>query len=310
VADALGVSVEFREREELREAPVTDMMGYGTYPVPSGTWSDDTSMSLAALDSLADGKTDWFEIMVNFVKWLENGAYTATDEVFDVGGTCKRAILNFVGICCSEENGFVLPYGFDVTGCGLDGPYANGNGSLMRIHPFVLSAYFNQQSDADMEILMEKASSLTHAHGRSKLACKIYALILQALLDEPKKESVARALHTAKQRYADHPEYLHFARLFDKNFSKLSIAEIKSTGYVVDTLEAAVWCLLNTDSYQACVLAAVNLGEDTDTVAAVAGTLAGALYGYDSIPEAWLDTLKRRDYIEELCEEFAAAWGL
>ena len=96
VADALGVPVEFRSRAELSEAPVTDMMGYGTYPVPSGTWSDDTSMSLAAMDILADGKTDWFAIMRNFVKWLGDGAYTATGEVFDVGGTCKRAILNFI----------------------------------------------------------------------------------------------------------------------------------------------------------------------------------------------------------------------
>jgi ADP-ribosylglycohydrolase len=109
IGDALGVPVEFRSREELREAPVTDMIGYGTYSVPAGTWSDDTSMALAALDSLASGKLNWFEIMLNFVKWLADGAYTSTGEVFDVGGTCKRAILKFTGICYSEERGFFLP---------------------------------------------------------------------------------------------------------------------------------------------------------------------------------------------------------
>ena len=309
VADALGVPVEFRSRAELREAPVTDMMGYGTYPVPSGTWSDDTSMSLAALDSLADGKTEWFTIMRNFVKWLGDGAYTATGEVFDVGGTCKRAILNFIGICYSEEKGFFLPCGFDVTECGSDGPYANGNGSLMRIHPFVLSAYFHRQSGEDTEKLIEKASALTHAHGRSKLACKIYARVLRAILDDLKKESVALALRTAAELYADDAEYPHFERIFDENFRHLHADAIRSTGYVVDTLEAALWCVLTTESYRECVLKAVNLGEDTDTVAAVAGGLAGALYGYENIPETWITALRRKEDIEEMCERASLSWG-
>ena len=100
----------------------------------------------------------------------------------------------------------------------------------------------------------------------------------------------------------------HFARLFDKNFSQLPIAEIKSTGYVVDTLEAAVWCLLNSSDYRDCVLKAANLGRDTDTVAAVAGGLAAALYGYGAIPDPWVKTLRRRDYIEHICNDCAMAW--
>ena len=101
------------------------------------------------------------------------------------------------------------------------------------------------------------------------------------------------------------PEYESYKRIFDPDFEKLGANEIKSSGYVVDTLEAALWCVLTTDNYRDCVLRAVNLGEDTDTVAAVAGGLAGALYGYDAIPKEWLDTLIHRDYIEGMCERAA-----
>jgi hypothetical protein len=116
------------------------------------------------------------------------------------------------------------------------------------------------------------------------------------------------ALDEAKCRYYDSPEYKHFERLLDDNFDKLKRDDIRSTGYVIDTLEAAVWCLLTTNSYKECVLKAVNLGDDTDTVAAVAGGLAGALYGLEGIPQEWLDTLIKREYIEAMCERASVAW--
>ena len=105
------------------------------------------------------------------------------------------------------------------------------------------------------------------------------------------------------------PEFDHFKRIFADDFEALPEEKIKSTGYVVDTLEAALWCLLTTESYRECVLKAVNLGGDTDTVAAVAGGLAGALYGIEGIPEEWLNTLIKREYIEEICERAAVCWA-
>ena len=295
VADAIGVPVEFCTRESLEKSPVTDMMGYGTYAVPAGAWSDDTSMSIAALDVLADGEIRYKEIMENFVKWCDLNEYTPTGEMFDIGGTCRRAIQNFT-------------WGETPLACGLTGQYENGNGSLMRIHPFVLMAYFRGTLRDVWEPFVTNASSLTHAHERSVLACKIYALVLFALMDTPSKQSVREALATAKKRYADSPEYATYERLFSDHFSSISVNAIKSTGYVVDTLEAALWCLLNTDSYESCVLKAVNLGEDTDTVAAVAGGLAGALYGYKAIPRNWRKTLIKRRYIEKMCDRAAKNW--
>lgn len=163
VGDALGVPVEFKTREKISKAPVTDMTGFGTYPYPKGTWSDDTSMSLAALDSLAKGEIDWDEIMKNFRKWLDDGEYTPWGKPFDVGRTCLKAIVNY------------FTNNIEAFQSGGSSALSNGNGSLMRIHPFVLYLYTKGNLDLDT---IHNASALTHAHDRSKMACGIYAFVL------------------------------------------------------------------------------------------------------------------------------------
>ena len=297
VGDALGLPVEFCSREELREEPVTDMQGFGTYPVPAGAWSDDTSMSLAALEVLCRKNWRWDYIMNNFVGWLRDGRNTPTGEAFDVGRTCLRAIENYI-----YDSRPALE-------CGLTEECSNGNGSLMRIHPFVLYAYAHGMGRDEWEDLIRSASALTHAHERSRLGCLIYAYVLMHLLHDPDRSVVWTALRRAHSCLRDHPEFSHYARLFNYQFQNLPESEIKSTGYVVDTLEAALWCVLTTGNYRDCVLKAVNLGDDTDTVAAVAGGLAGAIYGYEAIPKEWRDILIKRDYIEEMCERAGKAWG-
>ena len=295
VADALGVPVEFCYRSTLKENPVTDMQAYGTHCMPKGTWSDDTSMSLCALNELYKREIDFDKIMKNFVLWHTKDKFTATDYSFDIGLTCSRAISNYIE-------------GMPIDSCAEPNPNYNGNGSLMRIHPFVLHLYrINDLSIAQKVEIIERASALTHAHDISKMACGIYAFILWQLIDEPSIDSVTKGLAKAKKYYSG-KEYVN---VFDKLFNKIgnldgstptpvSDDEIKSSGYVVDTLEASVWCLLTTASYKDCVLKAVNLGSDTDTVGAVAGGLAGALYGYDAIPKKWRDDLLRREYIEDM----------
>ena len=296
VGDALGVPVEFCDRDELDARPVTDMQGFGTYPYPAGCWSDDTSMSLAALDSLASGTVDFDDVMENFGKWYYEDQYTPTGEMFDVGNTCSIAIDNY----------FV--HRKPIQECGLTGERSNGNGSLMRIHPFVLYAHAKNLSFEKWKEIVEKGSVLTHAHERSRLGCLIYSFVLLHLLSDSTKCALKNALARAECHLREHSELSHYARVFDEDFAKLPRKEIKSTGYVVDTLEAALWCVLTTDSYKDCVLKAVNLGDDTDTVAAVAGGLAGALYGYDAISEEWRNTLLKRDDIEKLCKKAAEHW--
>ncbi len=298
VGDALGVPVEFLSREELSRSPVTDMMGYGTYPYPKGTWSDDTSMSLAALDVLSCGYSDLDEIMENFIKWYKDGEYTPAGICFDIGSTCARAINTYL------ENGR------DAYACGQNTEQANGNGSLMRIHPFVLYiASMRDEMTREDVSLINRASSLTHSHPRSSAGCIIFASVLLELLKEPVKNSVYAGIKKSSLLFPSLKEAKHYSRLFNEDFKNIEIDEIKSSGYVVDTLEAAIWCILNTDSYHDCVLKAVNLGDDTDTVGAVAGALAGALYGFEGIDKSWIDALLKYDYIDEMCERAYRVWN-
>lgn len=297
VGDALGVPVEFCSREELLEKPVTDMVGYGVYDVPAGAWSDDTSMSLCALDALRREDWRWEHIMANFIAWLEKGEYSPIGECFDVGRGCLDAILSY---CRGGGNAL---------SCGGVGEYSNGNGSLMRIHPFVLYAYANRLPLDEQLALVDDGSKMTHAHERSRLACLIYTFVLDSLLRDPSKDAVRQGLKAAVEHLGEWGEMTHYKRLFEGDIASLQSRDIKSSGYVVDTLEAALWCLLTTESYKECVNRAVNLGGDSDTTAAVAGGLAGALYGYGSIPEEWKGKLMKRDYIEELCDRAVKAWG-
>jgi ADP-ribosyl-[dinitrogen reductase] hydrolase len=234
--------------------------------------------------------------MDRFSNWLMYNDYTACGEVFDVGNATSRAIMNY-------------GRGIDPLECGGISEYENGNGSLMRILP--IAYYLQKQKDNKMESKMEivhNVSALTHRHPISLIACGIYVNVALRLLkiEESLYMCVEQGISEAFEFYdTEMPDEAdNYNRLRNlSSFSNLAEEEIKSSGYVIDTLEASIWCLLNTNSYKECVLKAVNLGNDTDTVGSVVGGLAGIYYGSDDIPEEWLDVLVRRQYIEELCEK-------
>ena len=260
--------------------------------MPKGTWSDDTSMVLCTLNSIAQkGKIDLVDNILEFSKWAEDGYMTPHGEMFDIGRTTLASLRNYL----KSKNVYT---------CGGKSDYDNGNGSLMRIMPVSLYNYFKNVSKKESIRNVHEVSALTHAHERSLIACGIYDFIVRELIKSPEKASVNISLKKAQKYYADYKDLKRYDRIFDEAFINTNINQIKSSGYVVDTLEAAIWCLLNTDNYKDCVLKAVNLGEDTDTVAAVAGGLAGILYGYESIPKEWINTLVKNDMIYKLCDEF------
>ena len=303
VADALGVPAEFKRREELHAHPITDMIGGGAHQQVAGTWSDDTSMALCLAFSLADkGCVDADDIMRRFGDWYENGTYSPHGQCFDVGTTVQSALKHYAE-------------GIPATKCGGAEVRDNGNGSLMRILPlvyFLMRRYGCDLCDHDEAMrLIDTVSSLTHRHPISKVACGIYVdSASRLLLGNATGVAVQRGVEETLAWYADRDEYASglscWKRLLDTAaFAALPEAEIRSSGYVVDTLEAALWCLLNTDNYRDCILKAVNLGEDTDTVAAVAGGLAGIRYGLSGIPAAWLDGLQNMQMLEECCERLA-----
>jgi len=289
VADALGVPVEFTDRQKLKENPVTDMRGNGTHHQPKGTWSDDTSMTLCLAASLAEADIDYNDIMSKFCCWWIGGEYTPHGYAFDIGGATGRALSRF------RE-------GTEPLLCGGTAERDNGNGALMRILPAAYLVH-GLSMEHGMDIV-HNLTALTHAHARALIASGIYVRICLALLGRKgPANAVAQALAECREYYQASPyaeELKHFDRLLN-GIGHMPEEEVRSTGYVVDTLEAAVWCLLNTRSYRDCVLRAVNLGDDTDTVAAVSGGMAGIYYGVRGIPAEWMQSLTRTDIIETVC---------
>jgi len=293
VGDALGVPVEFKSRSQLQEKPVQKMRSYGTYNQPAGTWSDDSSLTLCLLESLSDGY-DLDDQAEKFVDWLYNAYWTARNETFDVGNTTRDSISN-------------LRDGVEPIEAGAGGERDNGNGSLMRILP--LAFYLLDKDPKERLQLTEEVSSLTHSHPRSILGCYIYldfALRLIAGKNIEKayletKEHIKGFLNSTPYKL----ELDYYSKIIEQDISKFEEAEIRSSGYVVHSLEAVLWVLLNTDSYSEAVLKAVNLGEDTDTIAAITGGLAAISYGFGSIPEVWIEELARKEDILVVIDQFA-----
>ena len=293
--DALGVPVEFEWRGNLKERPVTEMRAFGTWRQPAGTWSDDTSLTVATMDSISRKKRiDYNDIVENFLSWYERGEFTANDERFDVGNTTRASILRY-----SRR---ILP----AIKCGTTDDNTNGNGSLMRILPAILYLFGTRGKISTDELkIIHNISALTHAHPISKISCGIYALIVAQILSGKNiSDAFADGMNDAKTFYGHDTEFQIFSRL-NENFAALPEEKIYSGGYVVETLEAALWCLLNTNDFKSLALKVINLGGDTDTAGAVAGGVAGIIYGVEEIPEEWLNVLKKRDWLEKMADDFA-----
>lgn len=285
IGDALGVPVEFESRESLKKYPVNDMIGFGTYNMPSGTFSDDSSMVLATMKAIVNnhGEIVYSAIMDEFVEWFVNSKYTQYNNTFDVGNTTRYSLLDYMD-------------GGEPLDCGGTNERSNGNGSLMRILPLAFIKNITPET-------VEDISALTHGHTRSKIACVFYVELVKSILDEKMdlKEHVKIASEKTKKYYGDIDELAHYERILDETIFDEKEENISSSGYVVDTLEAVIYVLVNTNNFKDAVLAAVNLGEDTDTVGAIVGGVAGIYYGYDEIPEEWIFKIKGIDRIKELC---------
>jgi ADP-ribosyl-[dinitrogen reductase] hydrolase len=305
VGDALGVPVEFIGREARRHDPVATMRGYGTHHQPPGTWSDDSSLTFCLAETLATTGYDLVDMARRFVAWQDEAYWTAHGRVFDIGIATAEALQ-------------CLRRGREPQHAGGSGEYSNGNGSLMRILPLVFA--IKDLPVTERFRAVREVSSITHRHIRSIMACFIYVELARQLLAGLDKQAAYWAMQQEVNEFfnaegiGSELEIRHFHRILEKPYGEYVIqplialpeAEIKASGYVVHTLEAALWCLLTHDTYAATVLAAVNLGDDTDTTGAVTGGLAGLAYGEKAIPAEWLAVLARRTDIEDLATRLAA----
>ncbi len=293
VGDALGVPVEFLSRKILQKNPVKGMFGFGSHDVPEGTWSDDTSLMIATMDSIViKGRIDFNDIMYRFTEWVDYAKYTATGELFDIGISTRNAILNFKN-------------GINAVDCGMKRITENGNGSLMRILPFVYYLKYSNYSESENISIINQASALTHAHEISKLGCKIFSDYVSSLLDNVDKiEALDLLKNNDYVKYYSADSIKAYQRILNGDIKFLDISEVKSSGYVVDSLEASLWCTIQNDSYESAVISAINLGDDTDTIGAITGSINGIIYGRENIPKKWLNKLKQNDYLDELSENF------
>jgi len=303
VGDAVGVPVEFMKREKLKENPVTDMIGYGTHFKKKGTWSDDTSMTLATLSAYSyctqeNNMSNYYnEIMENFSVWYEQGEFGG---IFDIGNACKNAIIKYREKDC------------DAISCGTTKEDDCGNGSLMRITPVAIYMYSNK-ARFDINPVYAKrvieevvnVSSITHKNETCYMGCVIYVFLMMLLIDGISlKESLKIISKFDFKEYFSKKKIKKYKRILNNKILKLKERHIESSGYIVDTLEAAIWSAHNATNLRETILKAVNLGGDTDTIASLAAGLGCLLYTSSSIKD-WEIELKKKDVFFEYVREFA-----
>lgn len=277
VGDALGTTFEFRDREIAIENPITEIVGGGVYNLKKGYFTDDGSMTLCSLKSLIDcGKFDYCDHLNKFVSWWKNGYFSPTGKCFDIGMQTKRALAEYV----ENKNIYSM---FDNNSAG--------NGSLMRISPVGL--YYTNESDAIF--IAQESSKLTHNNNACIDSCRYYTYIIHCLVNDKPIDF----------------DYFDKSYGFIDNNVKNAILEVENlnyftlsnSGYVVTSLASALYCFYNSNSFEECVLMAAHLAGDSDTIAAIAGGLAGAKYGYDKISDKFKKCIWEHDSIFKMIND-------
>ncbi|MGF6209779.1 ADP-ribosylglycohydrolase family protein [Pseudomonas frederiksbergensis] len=283
--DAVGTSVEFQPRGSF--PPMTDMVGGGPFNLKPGQWTDDTSMALCLAESLlTKNGFDAVDQMGRYLNWWHWGYLSSTGECFDIGMTVREALTRY------QETG--EPF------AGSTDPYSAGNGSLMRLVPVVLYYFPDRER---IENFAANSSRTTHAAPEAIECCQLFAELIGKALHGADKADLRNLSETTFVE----PKVAAIAR---GDYLGKSKNEIRGSGYCVASLEAALWCFHQTDSFEGAILEAANLGDDADTTAAIVGQLAGAYYGVQAIPPSWLAKLHQRQDIEDTAQAlFQVATG-
>ena len=311
VGDAFGVPVEFLSREEVQKINLQDMVGVDSLLsftsrwselIPKGAWSDDTSMTIATMSSIIENyaQIDYDDIMYQFLRWWGIGEYSSLDFPFGLGLTIGKALDRY-------------KKGTPAIQCGGTNIRDNGNGALMRMFPFSMYCILKNYSDEETLKLIRKAAGLTHGHEINAMSCFIYTLFLRECIRTRNPERAYNLVFSNAARYyvqlfSEEAVQAHSILLntnFNRSFDSNCIPE---SGYVVDSLAIAVYSVLKTNNYEDAIKTAVNFGYDTDTNAAITGSIAGPIYGIDQIPERWKNVLKKREELLHLGEQFSACF--
>lgn len=277
--DAVGTTLEFKMRGSFE--PLTDMVGGGPFRLEPGEWTDDTSMALCLGASLIKRRGfDARDQMERYVRWLREGYMSSNGRCFDIGNTVGDALKRY------RQTGEVY--------AGSEDPKSAGNGSLMRLAPIPL--YYSRAPRHEALEFAELSSRTTHGARECLDACRLFAEMLLRAFEGKPREAILFGHELGCVGSAS------IAAIARGDYRDKSAAEIRGTGYVVQSLEAALWCFLNTDSFEEAVLRAANLGDDADTTAAICGQIAGAYYGESGIPAHWLERLVMADEIRAMAD--------
>jgi ADP-ribosyl-[dinitrogen reductase] hydrolase len=281
LGDCVGAAVEFKARGSF--TPLTDLQGGGTWGLEAGQFTDDTSMALCLAESLAEcGGFNALDQMQRYLRWWREGYWSSTGRCFDIGATTRAALASF------EQTG--NPF------AGSSDARTAGNGSLMRLAPAVL---FHANEDEQALRAAAESSRTTHGAPAAVEGCRLFAVyLLRALQGATRAEVLAPV-------QADWMSEKALLPIAAGTFASKPSQAIHGSGYVVESLEAALWAFARTESFRAAVLTAANLGDDSDTTAAITGQIAGAFYGEAALPETWLAQLVRRDEIISLADRLA-----
>lgn len=283
VGDAVGTTAEFKARGTFPQ--IMDMVGGGPFRLNAGEWTDDTAMALALATSLIDKpELDKCDLMDRFVDWHEHGEHSCTGTCFDIGITVRQALVRY------RQTGNPI--------AGSTDPMSAGNGSLMRLAPVAIRYWQDHDKLCDVAA---RQSRVTHGAPEAVDACIAYAELLA--------EAIAGQSRHEVMRPRSKPYAGAIGPIMAGSWRGRARAEIRSSGYVAHSLEAALWCVGRTASFEQAILLAANLGGDADTVAAITGQLAGALYGAAGIPLHWLERLAWRDPIETAALELTTRHG-
>ncbi len=280
--DAVGTTVEFKRRGSFE--PLTDMVGGGPFGLHAGQWTDDTSMALCLAHSLLEKQGfDANDQMQRYNNWRLHGYMSSNGRCFDIGTTVSEALSQYL----SHGNPFA----------GSTNPFSAGNGSLMRLAPVVM--YYSPNLKQAIHYAGE-SSRTTHAAKECIDACRYFAALLHSVFEGADKEALLTC-----ELYQ--PETRKIAAIQQGDYRNKTVEQIKGSGYVVESLEAALWCFDQTDTFADAILLAANLGDDADTTAAICGQIAGAFYGVEAIPASWREKIVMAGEITQLADALLAA---
>lgn len=301
VGDAVGTTLEFKERDSEH---ITDMVGGGPFQLEPGQWTDDTSMALCLGYALLKGhdihSNDWAtEQLSNYKNWYKNGYCSSNGHCFDIGNTTFTAIQNFIKDGSLTNNSHFLD---------------SGNGSLMRLAPIPI--YYNAVAGVEQYNTLVQATAMssitTHASSLCIQSCIAFATLLNRAINGIQIPDGVEPSSSTKDSLLTLPEKIWeftgvneplVINIMNGSYKTKTRDQISSSGYVIDSLEAALWAFYNTENFKDAILLAANLGDDADTVAAITGQIAGAYYGIDGIPTEWVDMITKKYEIIKLAED-------